>query len=839
MLEGFRGRSLGIGNPGICPGVPSVWTGSTGSETTREDLMAVTKSEVETALNLKWFGAKWDGTTDDSKALESAIEASVEGGGTPILLPPGTGVINAIPAIPKNLSVQVPIRGVSMRDTTVKLPEALQFLRFANTKPGDVVGNVDLADFTVDGNEQPTTESKTVPVIIGTTTAASEQVDVVNVRCRRLRTIKVPALDAEENARRNIVLGVYQKEPGLPLNVIERVDIRECEFLGGQYGVFIEAHKSGEPLPLNVRISDVYIGDCRHVIPAVPTALEGFNGNFQVGQYAWSDGASIVLERLYGENSGDVGIEVDVPCTVRDCTIVNANQTAYLLNTFNCATTKEPVVTKVTEAGEAGAVMVKVASSAALTVGQQVAFFGSKVSTSEVRTIKAIPDAEHVELTEGLALKRSVGVWVQQVDDMSASRWELRNVKAIRTASMPGSNRGLTLQNLENVLPAPKVDVDGYTYSKSAGDVVIGEVLTANCGTGTSPTGNPRSVRIRNLSADIQNLEHGGSEVKSYWPLWVQTRGPVCPVEIQGEISVEGAGVTGAGKIAGQILRFKEASGVLDVDLVTKWLLRSTGGETLRAITLNIEKGLGDLSGRIRHRSLPSSIKEGGSVQTGIRFGKGGGFASRTVRTTLKSEVMGGATVLPVNSTEGFAVGMPIVVDAGSEKSEILVVSAVEAGALTVVATSPSFGLGEKHPAAAVVAALRSVVVKDCDWTAHGPVGTGIQLEDEALAARLLASGNTYPWPPKVAELSVPASGKVFQVLAKVLSGTSTFSAQCGTGTISVQGGTVSLVEWSPDGVKFLSVATGTGAVFPGSTGDFVRLTYTVKPTVSFALDRV
>jgi Pectate lyase superfamily protein len=791
--------------------------------------MAVTKAEVENALNLKWFGAKWDGVTDDTKALESAMEASVEGGGTPILLPPGTGVMNSIPAVPKNLSVQIPIRGAGMRDTTVKLPEALQFLRFANTKPGDTVGNVDLADFTVDGNEQPTTESRSIPVIVGTSSSASEQVNVVNVRCRRLRTIKVPALDAEENARRNIYIGVFHKEPGLSLNVIEHIDIRECEFLGGQYGVFIEAHKGGEPLPLNVHISDVYIGDCRHLIAAVPTASEGYNGNFQVGQYAWSDGNSIVLERLYGENSGDVGIEVDVPCTVRDCTIVNANQTAYLLNTFNCAVTKEPVVTKVAEAAAGGAVTVKVVSSAAFAVGQQLAFFGSKVSSSEVRMIKAIPDAEHVELTEGLSTERGAGVWVQQVDDMGAARWVLRNVKAVRTASMPGSNHGLTIQNIENVLPAPKVDVDGYAYVRSASDILVGEVLAATCGNASSPTGNPRSVRIKNLSAEIQNLEYGGTELKTFWPMSLQMRGPLCPVEIQGEITIEGPGATGSGKIGGQILRLKESAAVLDVDLTTKWAPRSTGGEGWRAITLNIEKGLGDLSGRIRHRALPSS-GTGTGAPTGVRLGKGAGFASQATRTTLRTAVTAGATVLPVVSTEGFAVGMPIVLDAGAnEKSEILVVSAVEAGPqLAVVPVATSFGVKENRSAGAVVAALRTIVLRDCDWSGFGTNGVGVALEDEAVAMRLLTNGITYPpTQPKPVKLTIPASTKIFQIQQKGQSG-----------NLSVQGGTVSLVEWSPDGKNFITMAAATGVSFHVSTGDFIRLTWTAEPTVNFGPDR-
>jgi hypothetical protein len=789
--------------------------------------MAVTKAEVEGALNLKWFGAKWDGVTDDSKALESAMEASVEGGGTPILLPPGTGVMNSIPAVPKNISVQIPIRGAGMRDTTVKLPEALQFLRFANTKAGDTIGNVDLADFTVDGNNRPTTESKSIAVVVGTSTSAAEQVDVLNVRCRRLRTINVPALDAEENARRNIYIGVFHKEPGLPLNVIEHIDIRECEFLGGQYGVFIEAHKGGEPLPLNVRISDVYVGDCRHLIPAVPTASEGFNGNFQVGQYAWSDGNSIVLERLYGENSGDVGIEVDVPCTARDCTIVNANQTAYLLNTFNCAVTKEPVVTKIAEATAKGATSVKVASSSGFAVGQQLVFFGSKVSNSEVRTIKAIPDSEHVELSEGLGNEWGVGVWLQQVDDMGAARWVLRNVKAVRTASMPGSNHGLTIQNIENVLPAPKVDIDGYSYFRRASDVLVGEVLTATCGTANSPTGNPRSVRVRNLSADIQNLEYSGSSTGLFWPMSLLMRGPLCPVEIQGEVAVEGAGATGAGKIGAQILRFKESAAVLDIDLTTRWAPRATGGEGWRAIALNIEKGLGDLSGRIRHRALPSS--SGTSIPTGIRLGKGSGFASQATKTTLRSGVAAGATVLPVVSTEGFAAGMPIVVDAGNaEKSEILMISAVEAGPqLAVVPVSPNFGAKE-HLVGAVVAALRTIVLRDCDWSGFGTNGVGVALDDEALATRLLTSGITYPpTQPKLVKVTIPASTKIFQIQQKGQSG-----------NLSVQGGTVSLVEWSPDGKNFMTIATATGVTFHVSTGDFVRLTWTAEPTVNFGPDR-
>lgn len=55
---------------------------------------------------------------------------------------------------------------------------------------------------------------------------------------------------------------------------------------------------------------------------------------------------------------------------------------------------------------------------------------------------------------------------------------------------------------------------------------------------------------------------------------------------------------------------------------------------------------------------------------------------------------------------------------------------------------------------------------------------------------------------------------------------------QAGSGTLLITGGTVSLVEWSRDNTTWHSVAVASPAIIPLSQGDYVRITYTVAPTV-------
>jgi hypothetical protein len=725
----------------------SVVTSSTANEGKPQKRLSQIKGGVPAWIDdsggmpLKAFGAKWDGT-DDSKALEEAIAASIEVGGVPILLPAGKGVIASEPQIPTqnpltSPPVQVPIWGAGRLATTVELLEAMSFTVFAHTSPGNTVGFVDMRDFTIDGHKQQISGEYATPVVIGTNVNSNERVNISQIRLRRIRVINVPTLESSAPGRRCVNLSVQQGEPGHTENSIENIDIRQCEFLGGQYGVFIGA-SAGAGLPANVYLSHIYLGDLMHVVPGVPKAF-GASCNFQVGQGAWSDGRSIVLERLYGENSDDVGIEMDVPCIINDCYVKNANDTAYLFNTFNVATTAQPVVAKTTAEAPSGSTVIAVPSSS-LTPGQQVVLGPG----SEVRTIKAKPDSAHIELATPTGTTHASGTWIQQVDDMAAVNWQARNITAVRTENLPGNQHGLTVQNSENVRPAPEVRVNGYTYSRrgvTGRPTVQGEVVACSTGTINSPTGNPRALRIKDLKADVQGLENSSSENQSYWPVYLSMRGPAsCAIEIQGDVTVEGPGATGTGKLSGQIIHFSNSCGIVDIDLTTQWVFGANTGEVWRSVAVNAESSIGDLSGRIRHRTRPSG---GTGTMSGVYLGKPIGFGSTTSATKLAEAAVEGATTIVVESATGIVAGQPLVIDALSTTLyEIGVVKSVSGSKVTLLS-----GLAKGHSSGATVARLNIVEVIDSNWTGFGSISTsiGVAYQDSTLAPFTLTRGNVLP----------------------------------------------------------------------------------------------
>lgn len=64
--------------------------------------------------------------------------------------------------------------------------------------------------------------------------------------------------------------------------------------------------------------------------------------------------------------------------------------------------------------------------------------------------------------------------------------------------------------------------------------------------------------------------------------------------------------------------------------------------------------------------------------------------------------------------------------------------------------------------------------------------------------------------------------------------GASPFSYKApSSGFVAIDGGAVSLIEFSRDGTTFISVGTGFGA-YPVRKNDFIRTTYSSTPTISF-----
>lgn len=777
-------------------------------------------------IDVRWCGAKWDGVTDDHAAVQEAVTKSTERNFIPILLPEGTGVFKGTVTIPKNLAQQIKIVGQGKRRTTIKLEGVLQAFGFAATVPGDTVGNIDISDFTVDGNEEQVPEPAVqTPVILGTTSTSQERVNILNVRAERLRAINVPTLEERHNGRRCIILQVKHAEPGLAKNEISNIEIHDIETTG-QAGIIIYGVTSGSgPKPINVYLGHIHVSDIRYTGQSVAEAF-GFSAGFQIGQYAWSDGKDITIERIYSENSADVGVEIDVPCTARDIECVNANDSNLLLNTFNPTTTAEPIVAKLTAKAAVGATTLSVSSTAGFVVGEQIVLYASTVAKCSTRTIKAIGEGT-IELTEALGLEHASGTWLSQVD-VAGGKMLVENFKSVRTAATPGGNRGLAIQNVENPIPAPAMEVNGYTYRRTYEGVFTnqGEIVLAQFGTATSKAGNPRSLRIRRVTAELPHIALAAAEKHSFVPFYLSLGGVQFPFELQGEVNVAGAGVTGGGQLPTQLVKVF-GSALYDIDLLCSLNLGSTGGEAARMLTLNEESKSGDLAGRARVRVRKSSIASGGGSLSAIRYGKGNGFASSSITTTTTAKTEIGATKLPVASVTNFAAGDAIVLDSGSSAAEIFVVKEISGSELVVVSVGESPGAAAEHASGVQVSRLNLNTVVDSDFSGLGSEATPILNEDEKTRMRLLVKGTRYPKAPGIVVLAIPASTKAFQILQPGQSG-----------IVFVEGGAVSAIEWSANGSTFWKLAAGTGFSFHVSPGDFVKLTYSSAPTVKFQADR-
>jgi hypothetical protein len=104
--------------------------------------------------NTQWllasdFGAKFDGTTNDAVALQSAIDAAISSG-KPLALDPGTTIVGT------SLSISAPVTivGAGQNNTTLKAANGLNdyVISFTGGDPGAGIFGARLADFTIDGH---------------------------------------------------------------------------------------------------------------------------------------------------------------------------------------------------------------------------------------------------------------------------------------------------------------------------------------------------------------------------------------------------------------------------------------------------------------------------------------------------------------------------------------------------------------------------------------------------------------------------------------------------------------------------------------------------------------
>lgn len=234
-------------------------------------------------VNVKNFGATGDGTTDDTAAIQAAIDA-VEVSGGIVFFPSGSYLISAF------LTVQAPdvvLRGAGGRLSTIKL---------ADTTDTNLVELNHLADRCIvehlafDGNKANNTLG--TALWLNAPAASSVLSDVIFRNC----TI----FDCSERA-------IHSGEGGTTNLDVENLLVENCIISGTEaHAIFLNWHTP------NARIINNHIKD---------TSLATANGI-----WAGNGADNLIIAGNRIENTGDMGIEVTEPTTAADRALIQGNQ---------------------------------------------------------------------------------------------------------------------------------------------------------------------------------------------------------------------------------------------------------------------------------------------------------------------------------------------------------------------------------------------------------------------------------------------------------------------------------------------------------------------------------
>lgn len=122
----------------------------------------------ENEVDVRSYGAKWDGTTDDASAVQDALDA-VSGAGV-VTLPPGTGIIGTALVCKSGVT----LRGAGVDVTTIKVKDSADVSAIT---VGSGITRACIRDLTIDGNKANQTDA-----VHGIACQGDTQTMITNVR---------------------------------------------------------------------------------------------------------------------------------------------------------------------------------------------------------------------------------------------------------------------------------------------------------------------------------------------------------------------------------------------------------------------------------------------------------------------------------------------------------------------------------------------------------------------------------------------------------------------------------------------------------------------------------
>ena len=310
-------------------------------------------------VNIRWFGVKGDGTTDDRPAMQNVVNyLALLQSSQPVTIyaPSGTYYMNSayanIPSylldptaklglpLPVNTSNYIKIRGDGIGRTIFKLSNNCVNLFWVNKQADyDVFRNYTFQDFSIDNNNSTGNSH----ILIGTKPWASAsyytqtRMNIESITVNNVSIYNVPSISTLTTSKEGVYFGGDTPASGEATQIhITDLNISNSSVSGGDGAFQAYSNRWNTSFWTNCYYNNINFINCSHTIPGARTS--GTATSFYIGGSGFGD--NFTIESCSSTGIGDDAIELGFMSNgiIRDCNFIDPNNEAIFISNDQPAT---------------------------------------------------------------------------------------------------------------------------------------------------------------------------------------------------------------------------------------------------------------------------------------------------------------------------------------------------------------------------------------------------------------------------------------------------------------------------------------------------------------------